>query len=1133
MARLIVASLLALSLLSPRSFAQVPAPLPPAPGEAPSGEMTSEEATRRLAELETLPLEEARRTVLTGLWLEVIARLQEQQAWLTQADPLRRLQESAQLDRDRALSELAALPLPEAAVDLGVGKGASASEVGALADEAEAVRAASEAEVARLRDERTMRSDRLREIPGLIGRARASLDLLVAPELEVDDPLEAEVRRTVLASSRQALQAQIGALEVERSSYEARRDTLTARQDLAQRRLTLAQSRAAALHAAADQRRLSERAAEALAAEAALLEARTRHPVLAAVAERVTELSKSALSLEGLQNRDQDLLLELRSEIDRITTEYDRVKGKVEKLGFSNALGQILRRNRNALPEPEAFAGEVEDGGTSEAQELLLQLEDERAELVDLDRWVVERLRREGPDPQDADADQLKADLRTQVVAYRDKLDAVLVAAGERFELLAELDSAHASIRDLIEAYARFIDERILWVPDARPVALGDFEGLGRGLSSLFSTTVVERLTSTLGARVRARPASAAAWVLLFLGLLMTPGLLRRRMAPLAEEARRDLGHIRPSLQAFGLTLVRAVCIPLALWIAGNRLAETQGLEAMGDSLDVLARAAFLFSLLSATCSRDGLGARHFRWPGESCVALRRLAQRGYWVLVPLLVPFMLASQQDKPAHDASLERMLLGLLALAIGWFSHGALKDAGPVAQTQRVGAGAGFGSSLRVWSHAASMVFVVVLLGLQATGYLYASQVLMVVWLDTVLLALVLVIARGMGLLTLAVQARHLRVEQRRRAREAAGSEAEVASLVEEEAGIDVALVSGQARQLMRAGISVVLVLGLAAIWAEVLPAITRLDEITIYERSFEAAVLPEGGGEAVQQVVTDIISLSEVLYALLVMLLTIVAVRNLPGLLDIAVLSRIDMQPGSGYAIKTITRYLLVFSGTVLVLGQLGVTWGSMQWLVAAMSVGLGFGLQEVFANFVCGLILLFERPVRVGDVVSVGGAEGVVTRIQIRATTVRDWNRREMLIPNRRFVTEEVTNLTLTDPITRLVFPVGVAYGSDTELATKTLLQVAAAFPQVLDTPEPSVVFRRFGDSSLDFDLRAFLSDFDDWATVTHGVNMAIDKAFRDRGIEIAFPQRDVHIRVKELGAAVGARGREVDGPSPR
>jgi potassium efflux system protein len=192
--------------------------------------------------------------------------------------------------------------------------------------------------------------------------------------------------------------------------------------------------------------------------------------------------------------------------------------------------------------------------------------------------------------------------------------------------------------------------------------------------------------------------------------------------------------------------------------------------------------------------------------------------------------------------------------------------------------------------------------------------------------------------------------------------------------------------------------------------------------------------------------------------------------------------------------------------------IGIGWSKVQWLAAAMVVGLGFGLQEIFANFVSGLILLFERPIRIGDTVTVGDVTGEVTRIQIRATTITDWNRKELVIPNKEFVTGQVINWTLSDSTLRVIVPVGIAYGSNTQLAEEILAKVAKENDLVLAEPKSKVLFLEFGESSLNFELRVFVSSVEYLLKVRHQLHKAIDQEFRRAGIEIAFPQRDIHVR---------------------
>jgi potassium efflux system protein len=192
--------------------------------------------------------------------------------------------------------------------------------------------------------------------------------------------------------------------------------------------------------------------------------------------------------------------------------------------------------------------------------------------------------------------------------------------------------------------------------------------------------------------------------------------------------------------------------------------------------------------------------------------------------------------------------------------------------------------------------------------------------------------------------------------------------------------------------------------------------------------------------------------------------------------------------------------------------LDLDWSQFGWIAAALSVGLGFGLQEVVANFVCGIIILFERPVRIGEVVSLGDVTGTISRIRMRATTITDWDRKDFIVPNKEFITGSLMNWTLSSPVNRLVIPVGVAYGSDTRQARDILLEIAEANPLVLDDPKPIATFEAFADSTLNLSLRCYLPNMDNRLRIQTELCEAIDERFKEAGIEIAFPQQDIHVR---------------------
>jgi small-conductance mechanosensitive channel len=226
-----------------------------------------------------------------------------------------------------------------------------------------------------------------------------------------------------------------------------------------------------------------------------------------------------------------------------------------------------------------------------------------------------------------------------------------------------------------------------------------------------------------------------------------------------------------------------------------------------------------------------------------------------------------------------------------------------------------------------------------------------------------------------------------------------------------------------------------------------------------------------------------------------------------------LTRTRMDVGARQATGSIIRYFIVVVGFVIILQTAGIDLTTLNVLAGAVGIGLGFGLQNIVSNFISGLIILFERPIKVGDRIVVGNVEGDVVRIGARSTEVVTNDNITIIVPNSRFITEEVINWSHNDRKVRFRIPVSVAYGSDVRLVERLLLEVAANDPDILDTPAPGVRLMEFGDNGLQFELRA-------WSTtlihrkglLVSNLNFAILDKFNEQGIEIPFPRRDLRIR---------------------
>ena len=238
-----------------------------------------------------------------------------------------------------------------------------------------------------------------------------------------------------------------------------------------------------------------------------------------------------------------------------------------------------------------------------------------------------------------------------------------------------------------------------------------------------------------------------------------------------------------------------------------------------------------------------------------------------------------------------------------------------------------------------------------------------------------------------------------------------------------------------------------------------------------------------------------------------------------------LTRSRMDDHARHTIGTVVSYVLILVGFMVILQTVGIDLTTLNVLAGAIGVGIGLGLQEVANNFISGVIILFERPIKVGDRVVVGDIEGSVAEIRARSTTIVTFDNIAVIVPNSKFVTENVVNWSYTDPKVRFRIPVGVAYGTDPRLVERALIEAAREVPEVLSDPAPNVFFKEFGDSSLNFEVRA-------WTTTmlyqrggfVSNINFAIHRKLEEHGIAVPFPQRDLHVRGGDLRVVVRSEG---------
>ena len=643
----------------------------------------------------------------------------------------------------------------------------------------------------------------------------------------------------------------------------------------------------------------------------------------------------------------------------------------------------------------------------------------------------------------------------------------------------------------------QMLDRRLLWIPSH---GLIDSHWLQRLPEGLYDLVKPSRFTYLMELSLHDFHQDPFSWLGSLLLVLILLELRRRapaRIEALAADTyqiRKDSYHT--TLKSLGWTLLAALPAPVALALLGQLL---QGVgypgrfsHSFGQACTLVALPLLAVQLLRWTSMERGLGHAHFRWTRQRRTALRDGLPKIAVIILPLYFISSLAFIRRLDLAIDVQARLAIVLSCLVLAW-ALWQLLDAG------RLWVIRGVVSEPSILRKQLRVLLPILLLAvgiLALAGYVYSAGMMLQSLLASFNVIVVVVIMVSLLARWFLLGERRLALHRLEERRLAAAQAAETTGEVTPEPDENITLeqVNTQTRRLLRALRLSLLALGLIWVWVAILPAITRLDEIALWHFSDTGA-----DGTTIQQPVT----LMAVLLGIVTLALTIAGARNLPGLIEISLLSHIRIDAASRYAITSVLRYAIVIGGTVVGLSFLGMRWSQLQWMAAALTVGLGFGLQEIFANFVSGIILLFERPFRVGDVITVGGFSGRVTRIRTRATTVLDFDNKEIIIPNKTFITGQLTNWTLTDTITRVVIEVGVAYGTDINKVRALLLQAAREDPRVLADPEPSCWFMAFRANSLDFELRVFVNTVSDRMEVQNALNTRITTLFAEHNIEFA------------------------------
>lgn len=928
-------------------------------------------------------------------------------------------------------------------------------------------------------------------------------------------PQIAEAERWQQQTLLQALQSESRMLNQELVSMPVLAELVNVQLEEATARLEAARSLAQRLEAKVNRNRQDEATQTIGQAKEAMLQVAGSQPALQQAAAKNAELGdilqKVTSALEAMATAKDAL----EKERKRVEESYSASKQKIALAGLSQALGFLLHEQRRTLPDVRMLQRKMAENQKVIIETGLLQVRssEERKKLDDLEGSIAELTVGSSQE----EFANMETELRKLLISRRDLLEKIFIANQLYLGTLSELEVLYGQLLKAVVSFQKFLAENLLWIRSIPWLRFKDFQSLPQEATALFAPDQWLAAGKVLAGQADSSP-------ILILVCLLTAALIgcKRRLRILLDAVIEQSVHLATyrfaqPVHAFGLNVLLSLSWPLLIMALGWQLhtaAETTAFtSAVAMSLLALSYRFFFLRVFRTLLLPNGLADRFFHWPKTTITLLRR--ETG-WLMVTFL-PAVFFAQLAFFANFSANGSHILGRLIFiaALGLITVFFFRTLHP-----RTGVWHRF---LEKYAHRLLVrlyplfFFLIILLplvlsGLVLAGYVFAVGSLLRCLINSVWVALGIVICHQMVERWLIQSSRQLFRKkalllhaQAKVNREPAQGASDKASGPIEEPVEDLVELSTDSRKLLHAMAVLAFGAGMWLVWADVLPALRLFNEFTLWSYtvtvSGQASVVP--------------VTLADAGLVILIGIITLTATRHFPALLKIVLLQHLELPPGSRYTITTLSRYLIGGMGLMAIADILGFSWSQIQWLVAALGVGIGFGLQEIVANFISGLIILFERPIRVGDVVTVGGTDGTVTRIRIRATTIRDFDGKELLVPNKEFISGHLLNWSLSDPVIRLLLPVGIAYGSDVQQAMRLMREAAEENPLILEDPPTTVTFDSFGDNALLLTLRCFIGSVDDRVAIKSVLHQVIDQKFRAAEISMAFPQRDVHLDVSK------------------
>ena len=799
--------------------------------------------------------------------------------------------------------------------------------------------------------------------------------------------------------------------------------------------------------------------------------------------------------------------LRMRNVFDSLTQTQHTIEEQISALQGTLVLSRIIQQQKQKLPTNLNIQGLSKQIADLRVQ--IFDITQKRNELYDLDAYIAKVESDEGEKFTNTEKIQL-----TNLLTERRKMSSDLIKSlNNQLNLAISLELTQQQITQISDQIQSKLEQQSFWVKSNNPINLDWFAELPRAFMAQ-----VDGIVKKIGLPTNY---SNLPYLLMYcLGLFVVGGAIFKFKDRIKQRLSKINGEINRLKYDNQWNTPQALLLTAFLTLSGTlwflAVCQMLGFFFMKNPTEFwdwsfsMAGYWWFFTFWLSLFRPNGIFVRHFEFSQQSAVRFQSVIKRIVVAVVLLLNTSVFSNVTDYGlANDVigqvnTIVSLLFCIIIIAPRF--KNVLRS---------------YEDEKKSHNH---IIVKIVQFGLQiipvglvilvALGYYYTALNLIQHLINSYIAWCVWWLIRQVIYRGITVSSRrlaHRRLEEKLRQKQAGFNDGSISDdvvvLNEKEEGLALNEVRSQLLRFADLFIWTALIGIFYYVWSDLVTVASYLREVTLWQQT----TTTEAG------IVMESITLFNLLVALVIVGITYVLVRNISGILEVLIFSRVKLSQGTPYTITTLLTYVLVSVGGAWAFATLGMSWSKLQWLFAALSVGLGFGMQEIFANFVSGIILLFERPIRVGDTVTINGVSGTVAKIRIRAITLIDFDRKEVIVPNKSFVTGQVINWALSNTMTRLVINVGVAYGSNLELVKKLLLQAANEQTTVLKDPEPRAYFLSFGASTLDHELRVYVAQLAERTNTIDALNRRINELFAENNIDIAFNQLDVFIKNNDTG----------------